>query len=145
MNLLVIMKKEKRSLQCLYLLVLCAPQQNLHPSFAAVANMGTDGITQVPFCSSPALPGPQFLFGHCKSPVFNSDHKHMTGNELQKFRHWSHKESFSDRQQIGCCNHWSVWYIQPHTLGWAFQLHWWQPACPYTDARKTSLVMSPFP
>lgn len=44
---------EKRSLQCLYLLVLLAPQQNPLPSFAAVPNLGTDGITQVPSCRSP--------------------------------------------------------------------------------------------
>lgn len=53
------------------------------------------------------------FFSGTESHVFNSDHKHMAGNELQAIHHWAHKESFNDRQQIGCCDHWSVWYIQP--------------------------------
>lgn len=58
---------------------------------------------------SPALS----FFSGTESHIFNSDHKHIAGNELQAIHHWAHKESFNDRQQIGCCNHWSVWYIQP--------------------------------
>lgn len=36
------------------------------------------------------------FFSGTESHAFNSDHKHMAGNELQAFHHWGHKESFND-------------------------------------------------